>query len=542
MSYAPYGPLLWAYMHLAALLFVPLATAERTISHVSVRLPVPTSPEDQVRFPLVAKGGCYEWRVLNTSLLLLEPINDPPPQAHCSSVVQLVPAESVGVASTKVLAIDGDETLVCDVFLAPLRSLHVLTTTRTIVVDDLHVLNAQAFDDAGNVFTGLPGLRLKWDFSTGNALGAKALVNLLSVDETSVTHLEEKYASIARTTPSLGLEDETVVVKGMQPGKVTLELSIVNLVLSATPVEFNIVDNLAIVPPLAKHQVLLLMVNEITPVPFRVQRKRKGVWEDIDTKADGFMWNTQPSKLSHIEAFDGKFLSFTSGDVLVSVRDQHFEANAAQQPVQLVHPVHLTLRFHLLSRGPGAGAGAGHMPFATHALPPARQQKHILARSSYLVEARVYDATVRRVYVQQAIPVSIETLGADQEVYDRASVTRMDAAGLSTAGIANNYTIPENFFALTTRGPGALRLSACLTKTHNVEISHVETVGNRDCVLLQKVRRRPARRVPFPSPLPSPLCIRRCANGTSAERPLFAVQFVAVELCVSRLLAALPAT
>ena len=475
--------------HLALLLTYAVAITvgdhtERRISHVSVLLPAPGAAGDKISFSLHVYDGCYTWHTWNHSILQLEPVPDPSPDEACASAVHIVPLEVGGNASTKVVAADGGATLTCDVFIAQLAWLQVLTTTRTMVVDELHVLSAQAFDHMDNVFTTLQGLRLRWEFRVEQAgLDAKTFVELLSVEDAETTLAPD---DCNRKNATLqGLESETVVVKGLNPGRVLLGLSLVNAGLAAKTVEFNIVDNLQIVPPRARHSLLLLMVNPVSPVQLQLERKRKGRWARVDTQAEGFRWSTHSAAIARIEPASGLFWGQATGQVLVSVTDQAFAANAAQQPVELVVAAHMRFKFHLL---PKRGRSHQQMPFAHQARPFTEQQTRLLVHSDYVIEVQVYDSTFRRIYIPQVIPVAFEPHSGAAVMYKQPGVERLDDARLASHGIPNNYTVGENLLSLPTLVPGFLHLSACLTQKDDALILHSQPITGRECVLHKQVQ------------------------------------------------------
>lgn len=114
-----------------------------------------------VKYRLRGYNGCFHWTSLHAGVVQLEPVGTDP----CSDSTWVKPSTSTpGRRHGTILAEEQNtgHTIRCEVVIDDLERLAILTTRRTLSVGDYEILEVQAFDPEGNVFTAVEGLPFAW--------------------------------------------------------------------------------------------------------------------------------------------------------------------------------------------------------------------------------------------------------------------------------------------------------------------------------------------------------------------------------------------
>ena len=202
------------------------------ISHVNVLLPwrqdstdedvEMTAPQILVR----AKPGCFVWESSNPSVAVVEPQyrNSTEEMHGCSSRAivraawqQQKRAKAIVKAKKKDL-ITGNlgYDLRCEVWVAPIESIVILTTVRKLSLGTTEKIEVQAFDSSNNVFSSLAGLRFDWTAPN------RDILRILPLTQTKVAGTQAQVDMERR-----GMLTDSVQIEGVKTGRgrVTVRLN-----------------------------------------------------------------------------------------------------------------------------------------------------------------------------------------------------------------------------------------------------------------------------------------------------------------------------
>lgn len=302
-----------------ALARAPLARAvEDKISHVNVLLPwrrrvaAPANAEaaaggasaaaergavEPTSQLLEAKPGCFRWESNSPDVAEVVPQfgNDAEREARCSSravvravwphaerAMSLVSAVKMDSAMQHVLGYE----LQCEVWVAPIARIQILTTVRTLSLGNTEKIEVQAFDDRDNVFTSLAGLHFDW-----RDVDSKVL-RVIRLKSTNVimTEAQEK-------VESEGKMGDSVQIEGVKTGRGGLEVTPLDKGydhMSAT-VEINVTQPLKIQP---RSAVYIAPASELQMELWTNVRTDNGFWhpERIFMPTDHYKWEVDASK------------------------------------------------------------------------------------------------------------------------------------------------------------------------------------------------------------------------------------------------------
>lgn len=155
-----------------------------SINHVTVLLPQHIEGVGRPRVILKAEGGdsggCFHWNVNVEDILVLKLETNKHCPAGSSNAAEIspiaMPPNSAKIderSSARVSATDvknQDAGVESEVFIDKIYRLDMLLTTHVVFVDFIEVLDLQAFDNKGNVFTSLMGLPFDWSLDHDNVL------------------------------------------------------------------------------------------------------------------------------------------------------------------------------------------------------------------------------------------------------------------------------------------------------------------------------------------------------------------------------------
>ena len=130
--------------------------------------------------------------------------------------ILLIELANIRCNYTKIYAEDEDNNrLQCEVQVATVESLQLLTNFRVLHVDDNEMVSLQAFDSEGNVFSSLEGLRFKW---TAHPPG---IVEVMPLTKSAV-----QVSSIRRDIENTGFLTDIVQLAGLSTGVVSVSVKL----------------------------------------------------------------------------------------------------------------------------------------------------------------------------------------------------------------------------------------------------------------------------------------------------------------------------
>ncbi len=358
-------------LFLAAISLAPARAVEDKISHVNVLLPwrrrgasapasatggsstssrSPVEPTTQL---LEAKPGCFRWESNSPDVAEVIPQyeNDAEREARCSSravvravwphaerAMSLVSAIKMDSAMQHVLGYE----LQCEVWVAPIARIQILTTVRTLSLGNTEKIEVQAFDDRDNVFTSLAGLHFDW-----RDVDSKVL-RVIRLKSTNVimTEAQEK-------VESEGKMGDSVQIEGVKTGRGGLEVTPLDKGydhMSAT-VEINVTQPLKIQP---RSAVYIAPASELQMELWTNVRTDSGFWrpERIFMPTDHYKWEVGASKAAgesdavavRVDENMGMAVAqHTGGPASVVARDQEILDHFAFHKLTVSTPTSLAL-------------------------------------------------------------------------------------------------------------------------------------------------------------------------------------------------------
>ena len=123
---------------------------------------------------------------------------EPLPAGKCSSVARVTATSaSDEKGSAMIVAEDADGNLLrCEVFVAAIHRLDILTTDRKIHVEEKEKIAVQAFDSLGNVFSNLDGLRFRWSPHPSDVLQVVPLGLTIAKRTAAQKRIEDAYVCV----------------------------------------------------------------------------------------------------------------------------------------------------------------------------------------------------------------------------------------------------------------------------------------------------------------------------------------------------------
>ena len=309
--------------------FFLIQSVEEKISHVNILLPWSKEGTDDLltggdrEMVIFAKPGCFVWTSSNAAVATVEPLyrNDTERNNLCSSkaVVKakwhqkkrartMIKAQKKDT-STGVLGYD----LRCEVWVAPIQSITILTTVRKLSLGTTEKLEVQAFDDGNNVFSSLAGLRFQW------AAPNRDILSILRLSETKVdaTHSQ-------REMERRGMLTDSVQIEGVKTGRGNITVKLHELgyeEISLATVDINVSRPLELEPKNARY------VSPSSELQMELYTYDKSVYKQITMPTSQYKWETSDGSVVSINQDNGLVVGLEKGTSDIIARDQEITEN-----------------------------------------------------------------------------------------------------------------------------------------------------------------------------------------------------------------------
>eukprot|EP00946_MAST-07B_sp_MAST-7B-sp1_P000048 g48.t1 len=442
---------MWAFLAQATLICLaagPARATEDRISHVNVLLPwrkrsatpvtgdvAETRPsEEHTTQMLEAKPGCFRWESNSPEVAEVVPQfeNDAERKAQCSSralvravwqhrerAMSIVSAMKMDSAMQHVLGYE----LQCEVWVAPVARIQILTTVRTLSLGYSEKIEVQAFDDRDNVFTSLAGVHFDWRDVDFNVL---RVIRLKSTN-VMMTKAQEK-------VEAEGMLGDSVQIEGIKTGRGGLEVRPLDKWYEhlSAKVEINVTQPLKIQP---RSAVYIAPASELQMELWTHSRNNNGLWrpEQIFMPTDGYKWEVGDAGNSDGEAIrvdknQGVVVArHTGGPFSIMARDQEILDHFAFHKLTVSIPTSLTLAMarkdDQLSTAYLYSANGGTPSMPENEMHP----WYLVLGREYAVVAVLRDEDRHRMYLTQNIEFDIqfgiEVEGADKEENENNAAT-----------------------------------------------------------------------------------------------------------------------
>ena len=326
--------------------------AKPKISDVYLLLPQTLNAPDarHVKYTIQAFEGCYKWVSANSKVVAVTPLTserftfDQDCQnpslvreyqgLECYPGALIEPVATVDHPPiTLVTAIDQTnrgESLKCEVKVGRISRLEILTTVKSFRVLDHQKLYAQAFDEDGNVFSGLEGLRFRWHISSGSeSLSMPKLKD-------SLTTLSE----IRREIENSNSQSDMVLVEGKATGVANVTLKFQEPGYEGVPLTWTLISISEPFALLPSPEAYLPICSKFQFRVFKILEHK--VHREVSLPSSDYVWSAS-SEFLEIKP-DGVLRSLgKEGNWNVVVKDSKIESNIVQCQVNVVKPDKLVL-------------------------------------------------------------------------------------------------------------------------------------------------------------------------------------------------------
>lgn len=321
--------------------------AKRKISDVYLLLPQTlNSPNARhVKYTIQAYEGCYKWTTANSKVVAVTQLTSEcfsfdsdcqnPALVREFQGLECYPGallEPVAVVEhppiTLITAIDQTsrgESLKCEVKVGRISRLEILTTVKSFRVLDNQKLYAQAYDDEGNVFSGLEGLRFRWHIVTG-----ESSLNLPKLKDSLATLSE-----VRREIEHSNYQSDMVLVEGKSTGVANVTLKIEEPGYENVPISWTLIyisEPFALFP---SPEVYLPICSKFQYKIFKVLEKK--LHKEVSLPSSDYLWSVS-SEFLEIESTGELRTLGKEGKWNVIVKDSKIESNIVQCEVSVVKP------------------------------------------------------------------------------------------------------------------------------------------------------------------------------------------------------------
>lgn len=308
---------------------------EIKISHVNILLPWRQAVEEDQNSDLgeemknnremeiKAGPGCFVWESSLPSVATVEPRyrNSTEEENGCSSRAtvraiwqQRKRAKAVIKAKKKdvttgVLGYD----LRCEVWVAPIESIVILTTVRKLSLGTTEKIEVQAFDDGNNVFSSLAGLRFDW------TAPKRDILTVLPLTLTKVAGTDAQVEMERR-----GMLTDSVQILGVKTGRgrVTVRLNEVGYEdIPLAAVNINVSRPLELEPKNARY---LSPCGELQMELYTYEKKK---YTQIPMPTPQYKWETSSNKVIRVNRDTGLVVGVDLGSSDIIARDQEILEN-----------------------------------------------------------------------------------------------------------------------------------------------------------------------------------------------------------------------
>ncbi|CAD8109175.1 unnamed protein product [Paramecium sonneborni] len=175
------------------------------ISNKNILLPL---ADIEVEYEITAEGGCFDWSASNSAIVVTGQ-----DQQGCSKsigkvrVITKMPSQTFIYVKSK--SSDTSQFIV-EVVVGEIHKLSIITKQKQLDLDTQEELHVQAYDDKGNTFTTLEGLKFDW-----------------RVGQLEMVKFSESGLKVSEKRARLEFNSDIIVVKGKKEGKETVFTSVI---------------------------------------------------------------------------------------------------------------------------------------------------------------------------------------------------------------------------------------------------------------------------------------------------------------------------
>jgi nuclear pore complex protein Nup210 len=229
--------------------------------------------------------------------------------------------------------ITGD-VLRCETKVGRIHSLQILTNMRSIDVDDINILEVQAFDEEGNVFSTVEGMKFQWRIEENTQSLRKIPIKEAHFKTTKKKHEMERKS----------FSTDIVLLKGLKTGKSRVSVQLIEdgyQSVSKAEIWLSVIEPFTLDP---NHPIYIMPNSEFQYGILRIKAEQK--YSRVSLPSDEFIFfsdNEQKGRIFN----DGVFKSYDQiGNVTVTAQDVAIDSNKAQGLVYIVPPDQLEVELY----------------------------------------------------------------------------------------------------------------------------------------------------------------------------------------------------
>ena len=316
---------------LAICLFPQLSLADYSLRNISVlNILMPFSNEAEMRYPIQAFNGCYEWSSKVPATVEVIPTQESADlKCQNSAIVRVGPKKDFdGIIWLTAKDVETEELLKCEARVKKIVRLEILTKFKTLDVGDFEQVELIGYDEEGNSFTTLEGLKFEWS-AVGE--GKADFVNFKN---------SRFRSSLARhKLEKMNYQSDIVILKGMRTGLVTLSVELVDRSYTnriTTQVDIFVIEHFEVLPekdlfllPCSSTHLGLFIVRTDN---YRIKRRR------VELPDPGFIWKTQDPSVCKIDSQGMLTSGKDTGGTKYTVQDRAKADNRIERAVKVVLP------------------------------------------------------------------------------------------------------------------------------------------------------------------------------------------------------------
>eukprot|EP01117_Protostelium_nocturnum_P011145 TRINITY_DN4049_c0_g1_i1.p1 TRINITY_DN4049_c0_g1~~TRINITY_DN4049_c0_g1_i1.p1 ORF type:complete len:1282 (-),score=524.10 TRINITY_DN4049_c0_g1_i1:1898-5743(-) len=316
-------------------------SSEPSISEITLLLPHPIqnseNSQKNVYHLLHAYNGCFKWSSTNPEVVRVQQIEETINGQTCSRralVNAMTAGESFSRASSWILAEDKitGKIVRCDVYVDWISNIEIQTKTRTISKDNYEVLEIQAFDSIGNVFSNILGFEFEWSVTAENESRSDSQILAL----VPFKDANKETPRIVREMEEKGQETSAILVRGVEFGRAIVSAKLKESGYSSvkmTSVPLTVLDPLHIDPS-------SLYILPDTSFLYHLQVFTKDKITNIPMPSSQYLWEGDNEEIATVDN-RGQLVSKNLGDTEVTVSVAEMPESNAKATAHVVLPARL---------------------------------------------------------------------------------------------------------------------------------------------------------------------------------------------------------
>lgn len=322
------------------------------ISEVSALLPCVSSERVPAPFAVQAKGGCFSWTMLDESVASLEIVRSDLDVRNCpedaASICKITPIASCrdGRRHSWISAVDKktSRSLDFELIIDQVHSIHLATHQRDVNVGSQEMVELEASDRRGNVFTSLEGLPFVWNIENEDVM--KRVEFSKSVMEVS---------PIRQKLELLGKSSDRILVIGNRPGSTEISASLICSA-CADPISsveiFHTTEPLILFPSRVHTIPDTNIIFNLKTISFDNKRRSHGSsYKSIAMPDSKYVWESSKGDIVEIDQ-NGEISALKEGSSVIKVYDVNVPHHFVESLVTVTHPNTVRLNIESLTTTP----------------------------------------------------------------------------------------------------------------------------------------------------------------------------------------------